>query len=273
MRLIANGVKEKGCGVYIISNTLDSRIYIGSAAKFRRRFLDHKEMLRKGKHHSKHLQAFVDKYGVDQLEFTIVYECSNRSLAFDLEQGLINKLKPKFNMTYKVFKHMEGVKVSKESKAKQVKTAYKNFRLTNYTFVKDLVLLSQTVLSNRELASQLNVSESKVVEFKAKRGTFIKRLISEIECTLQLRLNKCTSVQTQTASANTKFLEKYGSVENFRKSLKVVLSRIKEGTPKMHSCIGTLISYNSLYSILNGVSYSQHSTDLLEEFKEYLQCK
>lgn len=268
MRLIANGVKEKGCGVYIISNTLDSRIYIGSATKFRRRFLDHKEMLRKGKHHSKHLQAFVDKYGVDQLEFNIVYECSNRSLAFDLEQGLINKLKPKFNMTYKVFKHMEGVKVSKESKAKQVKTAYKNFRLTNYTFVKDLVLLSQTVLSNRELASQLNVSESKVVEFKARRGTFIKRLISEIECTLQLRLNKCTSVQTQLVSTNSKFLAKYGSVDLFKSELNKALTRLANGMSKTQACNGLIITPYALTDILRGKTQCAHATELVVKFKE-----
>lgn len=268
MLLTRNNIDEKSCGVYIISNKVDSRIYIGSATKFRRRFLDHQEMLRKGKHHSKHLQAFVDKYGVDKLEFNLVYECSSRSSAYELEQILITKLKPKFNMTHKVFKHMEGVKVSESVKTKVASSSYIRFKEQNYKFVEALIRLSQTITSNKELAKHLSVSESKVCEFKSRGGTFMKKLILEVENTLGLILLKSTTIQTQQASTNSKFIAKYGSVEMFKNELCIALSRLTAGMSKTKACNGLLITPYALTDILRGKSQCVHATELLMKFKE-----
>lgn len=270
MQLITNGLNEKSCGVYVISNKKDSRIYIGSASKFRRRFLDHREMLRKGTHHSKHLQSFVNKYGVDSLEFSLVYECSTRSFAYELEQGLINKLKPKFNMTHKVFKHMEGVKVSDEVRAKIAKTSYTRFKEQNYNFVEDLIRLSQTITHNKELAKQLGTSESKVCEFKSRGGSFMKNLIAEVESKLELQLVKSSIKQTQLSSSSSKFITKYGSIDNYKSELRQILVNISNGVPKSKACINSKISFNSFYSIINGISYKEHSSELLDEFKEFI---
>lgn len=268
MLLIANNLSEKSCGVYIISNKIDSRIYIGSATKFRRRFLDHQEMLRKGKHHSKHLQAFVNKYGIDKLEFNIVYQCSTRASAFELEQGLINKLKPKFNMTHKVFKHMEGVKVSESVKAKVSAASYTSFRNKNYKFVEDLIRLSQTITSNKELAKRLSVSEAKITEFKSRGGPFMNKLVKEVECALDLLLLKSTTTQTQQASTNSKFLAKYGSAELFKNELCVALSRLSTGMSKTKACNGLLITPYALTDILRGKSQCVQATELVMKFKE-----
>ncbi|WP_417063869.1 GIY-YIG nuclease family protein [Kamptonema animale] len=43
-------------GIYLIQNTLDSKVYVGSSIDIERRWCDHKNLLSRSKHHSKHLQ-------------------------------------------------------------------------------------------------------------------------------------------------------------------------------------------------------------------------
>ena len=55
-------------GVYAIRFLLDKRTYIGSSKNVRKRIQNHLSSLRKGKHHSVHLQRAYDKYGEGYFE-------------------------------------------------------------------------------------------------------------------------------------------------------------------------------------------------------------
>ena len=60
-------------GVYRITNRLNNKSYIGSAARrFSDRWTQHRNELKHGKHHSRHLQSAWDKYGQDNFHFAIV---------------------------------------------------------------------------------------------------------------------------------------------------------------------------------------------------------
>lgn len=62
-------------GVYIISNKTNKFVYIGSTTMkkgFIRRWLGHCSDLKLNKHHSQHLQNHVNKYGIEDLEFSIL---------------------------------------------------------------------------------------------------------------------------------------------------------------------------------------------------------
>lgn len=56
-------MKEK-TGIYQIKNILTGKVYVGSSIDIHDRILDHKQMLKKDKHHSPKLQNSVNKYGV-----------------------------------------------------------------------------------------------------------------------------------------------------------------------------------------------------------------
>lgn len=84
-------------GIYCISNTLDKRIYIGSAVKLFDRYRSHKSLLDKGKHNSIILQRFCDKYGSDVLYFSLLEICTEDDL-LSREQYYLDALKPKFNI-------------------------------------------------------------------------------------------------------------------------------------------------------------------------------
>ena len=79
----------KSC-IYKISNTINSRIYIGSAINFMNRKAKHIRQLRANKHCNDKLQRFVNKYGIDKISFEVVEYCEKQIL-IEREQFYINK--------------------------------------------------------------------------------------------------------------------------------------------------------------------------------------
>ncbi len=56
-------------GIYIITNLIDSKYYIGSSKNIKRRLREHKNGLIKNKHENKILQYAVNKYGIENFTF------------------------------------------------------------------------------------------------------------------------------------------------------------------------------------------------------------
>lgn len=82
-------------GVYKITNSLNQKFYIGSAVDIRKRWNLHLMFLRRGKHHSRHLQRAFIKYG--ECVFTIeVLEQTERKRAalLECEQFYLDTLQP-----------------------------------------------------------------------------------------------------------------------------------------------------------------------------------
>lgn len=81
----------KKTGIYRITNIINEKFYVGSAVNIHRRWLEHKSFLNRNKHHSKYLQNSFNKYGIDNLNFEIIEECS-KELLIEREQYWINLL-------------------------------------------------------------------------------------------------------------------------------------------------------------------------------------
>jgi group I intron endonuclease len=67
-------------GIYVIENSVNGRVYIGSAAHIGRRWSQHRSALRKGTHYNGRLQNAWNKYGEHQFAFAVV------ELVLDIEQ-------------------------------------------------------------------------------------------------------------------------------------------------------------------------------------------
>lgn len=63
---------KNASGVYIIRNTVNSKVYVGSAIKLKRRYTVHVSGLNRCTHHSVYLQRFVKKYGIENLTFSLL---------------------------------------------------------------------------------------------------------------------------------------------------------------------------------------------------------
>lgn len=80
MKFIPEYKYRKLNGIYIIKNTLDDRVYIGECTNFYKRYGRHLSQLCNNKHFNIKLQNFVNKYGVDKLEFDILEICDDNKI-------------------------------------------------------------------------------------------------------------------------------------------------------------------------------------------------
>ena len=99
-------------GVYIIKNTIDERVYIGSSINIKERWSEHKRELLKCNHQNTHLQNFVNKYGIDVLIFGILENCED---TLEREQYYLDSIRNKFNIATSASAPMLGKKHSKEA--------------------------------------------------------------------------------------------------------------------------------------------------------------
>lgn len=104
-------------GIYIIHNSVNNHIYLGSAVFIRKRRSTHTYQLRKGNHHSIKLQRFVNKYGIEKLIFSPIILC-DRSELQEKEQILLDIFKPFYNIATDASDALFGRPFTDEMKAK-----------------------------------------------------------------------------------------------------------------------------------------------------------
>ena len=68
------------CGIYMIQNKVNGKIYIGQAVNIEKRWGKHKSELRGNYHINKHLQNAWNKDGESNFEFTVICECDESQL-------------------------------------------------------------------------------------------------------------------------------------------------------------------------------------------------
>lgn len=114
-------------GVYKIeSKTVLNKRYIGSTSSLRQRWQIHLNNLRKNKHHSVKLQRHYNKYGEDDLFFSVIKCCPQEELA-STEQYFMDCYNPFFN-SIKTANMYWGYEHSEETKIRmsKIRTEYNN---------------------------------------------------------------------------------------------------------------------------------------------------
>ena len=101
-------------GIYKIQSLIKpDRIYIGSAVNISSRWSRHIFDLKNNKHHSIKLQNHYNKYGKNDLEFSIILVCDKEDLIIT-EQYYLDTENPYFNIC-KIAGSTLGIRPSKES--------------------------------------------------------------------------------------------------------------------------------------------------------------
>lgn len=124
-----NTLKEKS-GVYIISNDIDHRIYVGSAINFKHRYRTHKSNLLKGENCNVKLLNFINKYGIEHLTFTATELCSKEYI-LKLEQEYLDRLQPFNENGFNINKLAESPLGYKHTDAAKAKMKLKNKRIVS----------------------------------------------------------------------------------------------------------------------------------------------
>lgn len=68
------------CGIYMIQNKVNHKIYIGQSVDIEERWGNHRSELRGNHHTNKHLQSSWNRDGEDSFKFTIICECDENQL-------------------------------------------------------------------------------------------------------------------------------------------------------------------------------------------------
>ena len=105
-------------GVYVIKCTYNNKFYIGVSKNIEDRWREHKSDLRNNKHHCHQLQRCCNKYGIDSLEHSVIYEANDYQTAINLEAAMLkaldceymlNSVKTNYGFS-KEYKHSEETK-------------------------------------------------------------------------------------------------------------------------------------------------------------------
>lgn len=84
-------MRKKVCGVYMIRNDANGKVYIGSSVDVHSRWRGHRSSLNRGDHHSVALMRAWEKYGEASFSFLLIEEVQDKDLRLELETSLIAK--------------------------------------------------------------------------------------------------------------------------------------------------------------------------------------
>ena len=102
-------------GIYQIKNRITGDRYVGSSIDIRGRLLRHRSYLRRGAHANPILQNVFDKYGEDNLEFTVLLLCP-KDETLKYEQAFLNNTNTKYNIALDVSAPTLGRKSTENTK-------------------------------------------------------------------------------------------------------------------------------------------------------------
>lgn len=109
------------CGIYKITSKINGKIYVGSAINFYQRMSVHLHRLKNNIHENKKLQNHANKYGINDLLFSVLELVLFREHLIEREQFYFKILEPEFNIL-KIAGSLQGYKFSDESRQKMSKT-------------------------------------------------------------------------------------------------------------------------------------------------------
>ena len=97
--------KEIISGIYVITNIVNGKFYVGSTTNFDKRWISHKRQLKANKHHNIMLQRAYNKYGLENLVFDILEESNDDILLLEQSYLVVFVGQPD---CYNIAKHSSG---------------------------------------------------------------------------------------------------------------------------------------------------------------------
>lgn len=109
-------------GIYIITNTKNSKVYVGSTVNFEKRWGEHRSRLQKGSHVNPHLQLSWNKYGEKAFVFDVLEYLDDSDKLIKTEQLWMDKYRKEgkelYNIALAADNPMRGRAHSEETKRK-----------------------------------------------------------------------------------------------------------------------------------------------------------
>lgn len=160
-------------GIYQIRNIINNKVYIGKSKSLKIRLNIHLSSLKNNKHHSFHLQKSVNKYGIENFEYSILEYCNEHEL-LEKEECYINYYNStNRNKGYNILKSEELIKLqSKNAHIRNLKfgnldkarlKSLESRKKKVYQFTLDGSLIN-SFNSIKEISDNLNIDSSGIVK-------------------------------------------------------------------------------------------------------------
>lgn len=163
-------------GIYKIQSKINKKFYIGSSVFIGKRWQKHLNCLKTNKHANCHLQNHTNKYGIEDLEFSIIETTEdiykdNYKILVDKEQFYIDTLSPEFNLQKIVGSNLN---------CRYLNSKYYHYHKASKLYIVSCLILGQS----------LNFSYHKTKESAIKQAEFVKTLSDEEATTYAQSLRK-----------------------------------------------------------------------------------
>lgn len=146
--------------IYQILNKITNKCYIGSSNNVKKRWGEHRRMLRKNKHHSATLQLAWNLHGADNFEF-IILKVTTKELKLVDEQSYLIEYTPSYNISISATAPMEGrshsVETIQKFKSRKVKRGAEHYRTGKPWSKED----RETILAARKNSNYKHSDETK----------------------------------------------------------------------------------------------------------------
>jgi group I intron endonuclease len=129
-------------GIYLITNEIGVKKYVGQSRNIFERWKQHKEGLRNNCHHNQYLQNSWNVHGETKFTFDVIEFCAEELLD-EREQHWIETLKPEYNITKNIYK--PRYEVSNAQFKKQFR------RLTKEVIMKGRLMSKLTILPYNQM--------------------------------------------------------------------------------------------------------------------------
>ena len=157
----------KVSGIYKIqSKSKPNRYYIGSSIDVKNRWRQHLNGLRNNKHGNPRLQNHYNKYGEDDLFFSIIVGCEAETLLMN-EQYFIDSHLPYFNIQTSTTSTNLGRKFSDEVK-KRVSDAHKGIKQSEENKAKKSQSLKGKIPWNVGIPTRQSTKEKQSIKLRGK---------------------------------------------------------------------------------------------------------
>lgn len=197
------------CGVYIIYNTFNNKVYIGQSINIEDRWKRHSRELELNKHHSYKLQQ---EYVKDKFIHEVLVKCEPNSLS-DTEYSYIQE----FDSYYNGYNCTTGQAVSGIGYTHSMSVYEKE------TYIKVVQYLAYSSISQKDISKELEVSENIIHNISTlRRHNWIEY---EMPLEYDILKNKYESINTRPRGSNPDIEKVFKELVNTSNSLDIIESR------------------------------------------------